>query len=70
MCIRDSPYITLFNTGWNQLGTTGVIAGGLNDPFLTWETTATSNYGVEFGLFGGKLDGSVEYYERESADLI
>ncbi len=68
--IGSFPYITLFNTGWNQLGTTGVIAGGLNDPFLTWETTATSNYGVEFGLFGGKLDGSVEYYERESVDLI
>ncbi len=68
--IGSFPYITLFSTGWNQLGTTGVIAGGLNDPFLTWETTATSNYGVEFGLFGGKLDGSVEYYERESVDLI
>ncbi len=68
--IGSFPYITLFNTGWNQLDTTGVLAGGLNDPFLTWETTATSNYGVEFGLFDGKLDGSVEYYNRESVDLI
>jgi len=68
--IGSFPYITLFNTGWNQLDTTGVLAGGLNDPFLSWEKTATSNYGVEFGLFGGMLDGSVEYYERESVDLI
>jgi TonB-linked SusC/RagA family outer membrane protein len=68
--IGSFPYITLFNTGWNQLDTTGVLAGGLNDPYLSWEKTATSNYGVEFGLFGGKLDGSVEYYERESVDLI
>ena len=68
--IGSFPYITLFNTGWNQLGTTGVLAGGLNDPYLSWEKTATTNYGVEFGLFGGKLDGSVEYYDRESVDLI
>ena len=68
--IGSFPYITLFNTGWNQLDTTGVLAGGLNDPYLSWEKTATSNYGVEFGLFGGKLDGSIEYYERESVDLI
>jgi hypothetical protein len=52
------------------LDTAGVLAGGLNDPYLTWETTGTSNFGVEFGLFGGKLDGSVEYYNRESIDLI
>jgi TonB-linked SusC/RagA family outer membrane protein len=68
--IGSFPYITLFNTGFDQLDTAGVIAGGLNDPYLTWETTATSNFGVEFGLFGGKLDGSIEYYNRESVDLI
>ncbi len=68
--IGSFPYVTLFNTGWNQLGTTGVLAGGLVDSGLTWETTAQTNAGVEFGLFGGKLDGSVEYYQRESIDLI
>ena len=68
--IGSFPYITLFNTGWNQLGTTGVLAGGLVDSALSWETTAQTNAGVEFGLFGGKLDGSVEYYERKSIDLI
>jgi hypothetical protein len=68
--IGSFPYITLFNTGWNQLDTTGVLAGGLNDPYLSWEKTATSNFGAEFGLFGGKLDGSIEYYSRESVDLI
>ncbi len=68
--IGSFPYVTLFITGFDQLDTAGVLAGGLNDPYLTWETTGTSNFGVEFGLFGGKLDGSVEYYNRESIDLI
>ena len=68
--IGSFPYITLFLTGFNQLDTTGVLAGGLNDPYLSWEKTATSNFGTEFGLFGGKLDGSIEYYSRESVDLI
>ena len=68
--IGSFPYISTFNTGWNQLGTTGVLAGGLVDADLTWETTATTNAGIEFGLFGGKLDGGIEYYSRESVDLI
>lgn len=68
--IGSFPYITLFLTGFNQLDTTGVLAGGLNDPYLSWEKTATSNFGTEFGLFGGKLNGSIEYYSRESVDLI
>lgn len=68
--IGSFPYVSLFETGWNQLDTSGVIAGGLVDPFLTWEKTALSNIGLEFGLFNHNIEGSVEYFNRESIDLI
>ncbi|MBL7472870.1 SusC/RagA family TonB-linked outer membrane protein [Robertkochia sediminum] len=64
------PYLNVFETGWNQLGNTGVIQGGIADPNLTWEKTASLNYGVEYGLFNGRLSGSFEVYDKESVDLI
>lgn len=68
--IGSFPYVSLFEAGMNQLDAPGVLAGDLIDPLLTWEKTALSNIGLEFTLFNSKIDGSVEYYVRESLDLI
>lgn len=37
---------------------------------LTWETTKTYNAGLDFGIFKGKLSGSVDFYYRKTTDLI
>lgn len=37
---------------------------------LKWETTATWNVGLDWALFGNRLLGSVDYYYRETTDLI
>lgn len=42
----------------------------LPDPSLQWEKTATTNFGLDFSIFQGALSGTVEYYERESIDLL
>ncbi|MFZ9386840.1 MAG: SusC/RagA family TonB-linked outer membrane protein [Chitinophagaceae bacterium] len=47
----------------------GGIAGRQNDN-LTWEKTFTTNAGVDFSLFKGKLTGSVDLYRRLSRDLL
>ncbi len=64
------PYMQLFSTGWNNLDNTGVLSQSVVDPTLSWEKTATSNIGLEFELFDNKISGSVDYYTRESIDLI
>jgi TonB-linked SusC/RagA family outer membrane protein len=64
------PYLQVFDTGYNQLDNTGVISSQFVDPNLTWEKTALLNFGTEFTLFQGKLKGSIEYYSKESIDLI
>ncbi|HSP82347.1 MAG TPA: TonB-dependent receptor [Gillisia sp.] len=64
------PYLQLFDTGWNELDNTGVLLGGVTDPLLTWETTALFNAGLDFGFFNNRLTGLVEYYNKESVDLI
>ncbi|MGX5691035.1 SusC/RagA family TonB-linked outer membrane protein [Arcticibacter tournemirensis] len=40
------------------------------DPNLTWETSYSSNLAVEFGLFNQRISGSVEYFNRDSKNLL
>ena len=37
---------------------------------LKWETTTTSNIGLDFALFRNRISGSVDYYYRKTTDLI
>lgn len=41
-----------------------------NNPDLKWESTATSNIGLDFGLFKNRITGSVDYYIKKTSDLI
>ena len=37
---------------------------------LTWETSKAWNFGVDFELFKSRLNGSFEYYVRNTSDLL
>ena len=37
---------------------------------LKWETTTTSNIGLDFSFFRNRVSGSVDYYYRKTTDLI
>ena len=40
------------------------------NPNLQWESTATTNIGLDFGLFQNKLTGAVDYYDKRTSNLI
>jgi TonB-linked SusC/RagA family outer membrane protein len=40
------------------------------NPNITWETTTTYNAGLDYGFFGGRLYGSVDFYKRDTKDLL
>jgi iron complex outermembrane receptor protein len=40
------------------------------DPSRRWEQTATTNAGLDFGFFKGRLFGSVDYYYKHTTDLL
>lgn len=47
--------------------------GGIStiaDANLTWETNYTFNLGLEFGLLDQRIYGTVEYFNRDSRDLL
>ena len=68
--INYFPYRQLFETGWNQGPFTGVIIPKVADPLLLWEKTASTNIGIEARFLNDRLSANVEYYNKESLDLI
>jgi TonB-linked SusC/RagA family outer membrane protein len=37
---------------------------------IQWETTATINLGVDYGIFGNKVTGSIDVYQKNCTNLI
>ncbi len=48
----------------------GYTKGTLGNPDLRWETSKQLNVGVDFGLFGNKLSGTVDVYQTRTTDLL
>ncbi len=40
------------------------------DANVRWEQTATRNVGLDFGLAGGRIFGSVDWYQKTTTDLL
>jgi iron complex outermembrane receptor protein len=40
------------------------------DPNIKWEETASTNVGFDYGMWNGRLTGSLEYYYKKTTDLI
>ena len=76
--ISDSyfPYMPLFTIGYptasypfgDQYYYT--IRPNGYDPNIKWEETTTWNAGIDFGFLNNRVTGSLDYYYRETNDLI
>ncbi len=55
-------------------GTSGTWSDGVlvykGNPDITWETSNNINAGVDFSFFQGRIDGTVEYYQRQTSDML
>ncbi len=40
------------------------------NPELKWETTTTTNVGIDFGFLNQRLTGSIDWYYRKTTDLL
>ena len=50
---------------WAILGATK-----LANPDLTWETTGMLNIGLDYGFWNNRINGSIEFYNKKTKDLI
>ncbi|WP_188112153.1 SusC/RagA family TonB-linked outer membrane protein [Aquimarina sp. RZ0] len=53
----------------NQLGG-GILSATTGNPNISWETNIQSDVALEFGVFNNRISGIIEYYRRESKDLL
>lgn len=37
---------------------------------IKWETTTTINFALDFSLYNGRLEGSVEYFDKKTTDML
>ncbi len=48
----------------------GQQISALANPNLTWERTAGINIGLDFGILGGNVSGSIDHYRSTTTDLL
>jgi len=49
---------------------TTMVVTNLENDGLTWEKTSTIDLGMDFGLFGDVLSGTIDYYRKKTKDLL
>jgi len=74
--ITQSSYTTSITgtTSYPLDNTTNYVAGTtyvrLANPDIQWEVSTQSNIGLDFGLFGGELTGTVDYFHKVSSNIL
>lgn len=54
----------------SNAGNPAILFSEIGNDLLQWETIESFDVAVEFTLFNNFLDGSIEYYRRNSSDLL
>jgi len=50
--------------------TNGLRAAQVGNPDLKWETATQTNFGVDYGFLQDRITGSVEFYQKDTKDLL
>jgi TonB-linked SusC/RagA family outer membrane protein len=65
---RGSLSRTIYSFGGNA--GFGYAPGAIANPDLRWESSATANIGLDFGLMDNRISGSFELYQTNTTDLL
>ena len=60
----------LYNLNFNNASEAGILQASLGNRNLAWESSNSFDVALEFGLFKNRITGTVEYFNRQSANLI
>ncbi len=64
------PSMGLYNFGQDYNGQPGSGLAQLENPDLKWEKNVNMNIGLDFALIKSRLTGTVEYYIKNTKDLL
>lgn len=58
------------NTGADNTDGGGFGPVAFSNPDLKWESTSQLNIGFDFGLLNGRLSGNIDFYKKNTTDLL
>ncbi len=65
------PYADMYEPSYNSAtGNYSIVLSQKGNEDLTWETNKSFNAGVDFQLFHNRLNGTLEYFNRKTEDLL
>ncbi|MBK6932072.1 MAG: TonB-dependent receptor [Saprospirales bacterium] len=67
--IGNFQSLGLYGAG-NYNGVSTLAPDQIANPALTWEKSAETDFGVDFGLFNNRLSGELDYYIKSTSDLL
>ncbi len=69
--LDENGYTTGLKYGANAIAATnGTLLKSLGVGNLTWETTNSTDLGVDFGFYNNRINGSIAYYNKYVKDLL
>lgn len=67
--VNDFAYMALLSYKTTPWGT-GVLTGNTANPDLTWETTDSYNVGLDFAMFGNRIEFIADVYYKKTRNLL
>ncbi len=68
--IGNFDALGLVGAGGSYQGGSSLIPSNIANPLLQWETNVFTNFGLDFGILDGRFRGSIDYYIRDTNDLL
>ncbi|MBN1790005.1 MAG: TonB-dependent receptor [Bacteroidales bacterium] len=60
----------VMNYPFNSTLSSGIGPNNIPNPDLKWETTSTTDVGIDLGIFNNRLNLVVDYYYKKTTDLL
>jgi TonB-linked SusC/RagA family outer membrane protein len=64
------PYLSTFSGGFDNLTNPGIYLDQLGNETIRWEKQGNLDIGVDFGIWKNRVNGSIDYFRKESIDLL
>ena len=55
---------------WYDASSLYIYQNSLANEELTWATTKTGNFGLDFGFLDGRISGSIDVYKSKTNDML
>lgn len=68
------PYQQTYSLGQNYVLGGSLVSGAYSSVYknekVTWERTSIFDAGIDFGMFGGRLTGTIDYFYKYTSDIL